>query len=153
MAKHAAVLPSPVLAGYWAPQSSSWSRECTIWRWNAVTVSNSGGCLKSLNTASPRWWPFKWNIWFVRLKLDAFFSSSRSPCWTCVANSNDIVLLCHREKLLDLWRHVHKWWCNEHDTSWESLQFKAGHLESESGWISDKSDWLIDFAANVLYQV
>ncbi len=37
--------------------------------------SNSGGCLKSLNTASLRRWPFKWDIWFVRLKLDAFLPS------------------------------------------------------------------------------
>ncbi len=34
--------------------------------------SNRGGCLKSLNAALPRWLPFKWDIWFVRLKLDAF---------------------------------------------------------------------------------
>ncbi len=32
------------------------------------------------------------------------------------------------------------------DTIWESLQFNAAvtYLQSESGWISDKSDWLID---------
>ncbi len=36
--------------------------------------SNSGGCLKSLDTASSRWRPFKWDIRFVVLKLkDAFF--------------------------------------------------------------------------------
>ncbi len=35
--------------------------------------SNSGGFLKSLNTDSPRWWPIKWDIRFVELKLDAFF--------------------------------------------------------------------------------
>ncbi len=35
--------------------------------------SNSGGCLKSLNTASPGWQPFKWDIRFVVLKLVAFF--------------------------------------------------------------------------------
>ncbi len=37
-------------------------------------LSNSGGCLKSLNTASPQWRPFKWDIWFVSLNLDAFFA-------------------------------------------------------------------------------
>ncbi len=35
--------------------------------------SNRGGCLKSLNTSSSWWRPFKWDIWFVGLKLDAFF--------------------------------------------------------------------------------
>ncbi len=58
--------------------------------------SKSGGCLMSLNTASPWWRPFKRDIRFVVLKLDAFFSSSRNPCWTCVANSNGIVLLCKK---------------------------------------------------------
>ncbi len=82
---------------------------------------SSGGCLKSFNTASPRWRPFKWDIRFVVLKLDAFFP---------------LVILA--EKLPDWQRHVHKWWRNECDTSWESLH-------SESGWISDKSDWLIDW--------
>ncbi len=35
--------------------------------------SNSGGSLKSLNTVSPRWRPFKWDIRFVMLKMYAFF--------------------------------------------------------------------------------
>ncbi len=105
--------------------------------------SNSGGCLNSLNTASPGWWPFKWDIRFVVLKL--FFSFSRDPCWTCIANSNAIVLLCHREKLPDQWRHVHKWWRNERDTSWESLQFKAAVTctRKVDEFQIDQTDWLI----------
>ncbi len=107
--------------------------------------SNSGGCLMSLNTASPRWQPFKWDIRFVVLKLDAFFSSSQNPCWTFVANSNGIVLLCHREKLPDRWRHVHRWWRNERDTSWESLQFKTAVTCTRKADESqiNQTDWLI----------
>ncbi len=64
---------SPVVDGYSrTPRSSSWSRERAIWR-ECHCRSNSGACLKSLNTASPRWRPFKWDIRFVVLKLDAFF--------------------------------------------------------------------------------
>ncbi len=110
---------SPVVDGYRTPRSSSWSRERAIWR-ECHCRFNSGGCLKSLNTALPRWRPFKWDIRFV-VKTWCLFSSSQNPCWTYVANSNGIVLLCHREKLPDRRRHVHRWWGNERDTSWESL--------------------------------
>ncbi len=49
--------------------------------------SRSGGCLKSLNTVSPWWWPFKWDIRFV-VKTWRLFSSFLNPCWTCIAHSN-----------------------------------------------------------------
>ncbi len=132
---------SPVVDGYSrTPRSSSWSRERAIWR-ECHCRSNSGGCLKSLNTASPRWRPFKWDIRFVVLKLDAFFSSSQNPCWTYVANSNGIVLLCHRENFQtgeDMFT----------DDDVMSVTRAESHLRSESRWISDKSDWLIDLPAS-----
>ncbi len=77
------------------------------------------------------------------VKTWRLFSSSRNPCWTCVTNSN--VLLCHREKLPDRRRHVHKWWHNERDTSWESLQFNAAVTFSRKADESqiNQMDWLI----------
>ncbi len=106
--------------------------------------TNSGGCLMSLNTALLRWSPFKWDkiCWVKTWRL---FSSSQNPCWTCVSNSNGIVLLCHREKLPDRRRHVHKWWRNECDTSWESLQFKAAITCTRKADESqiNQTDWLI----------
>ncbi len=106
--------------------------------------SRSGGCLKSLNTVSPRWWPFKWDIRFV-VKTWRLFSSFLNPCWTCVAHSNGIVLLCHREKLPDRRRHVDKWWSNECDTNRESLQFKASVTCTRKADESqiNQIDWLI----------
>ncbi len=73
------------------------------------------------------------------------FSSSRNPCGTCVANSNGIVLLCHREKLPDRRRHVYKWWRNERDTSWESLQLNVAVTCSRKVNESqiNQTDWLI----------
>ncbi len=79
------------------------------------------------------------------LKTWRLFSSSWNPCWTCVANSNGIVLLCHREKLLVRRSHVPKLWRNECDTSWESLQFKAEVTcirKSDESQIN-QTDWLI----------
>ncbi len=51
---------------YRAPRSSGWRHERTIRRWN--NRFNSGGCLKPLNTASPRW-PFQWDIRWTWLRV------------------------------------------------------------------------------------
>ncbi len=87
--------------------------------------------------------PYEWDIRFVVKTWRLFFL--RNPCWTCIAKCNSIVLLCHREKLPDRRRHVHKWWHNEHDTSWESLQFNAAVTFSRKADESqiNQTDWLI----------
>ncbi len=73
------------------------------------------------------------------VKTWCLFSSSQNPCWTYVANSNGIVLLCHREKLPDRRSHVHRWWRNERDTS--TCTRKADESQI------NQTDWLIDLPA------
>ncbi len=104
--------------------------------------SHRGGCLKSLNIASPWWRPFKWDIRFVVLKLDAFFPPLRVLA-EHVANNNGIVLPCHREKLPDRQRHVHKW-RNERDKL-RVTAIKAAVTCTRKGDESqiNQTDWLI----------
>ncbi len=107
--------------------------------------SNSGGCLKSLNTASPRWRPFKWDIRFVVLKLDAFFPSLGKLAKHALQIEMPFSSSATKKNFQTGWRHVHKWWRNERDTSWESLQFKAAVTCTRKADESqiNLTDWLI----------
>ncbi len=98
--------------------------------------SNSGGCLKSLNIASPRWRPFKWDIRFVVLKRDAFF-----PPLRILAEHTLLIAMALSSSATEKnfqtgdRRHVHKWWRNERDTS--TCTRKADESQI------NQTDWLI----------
>ncbi len=132
---------SPVVDGYSrTPRSSSWSRERAIWR-ECHCRSNSGGCLKSLNTASPRWRPFKWDIRFVVLKLDAFFP----PLRILAEHTLQIAMALSSSATAKNFQTGEDMFTD--DDVMSATQAES-HLRSESRWISDKSDWLIDLPAS-----
>ncbi len=104
--------------------------------------SNSGGWLKSLNTALPRWWPFKWDIRFVVLKLDAFFP----PLGILAEHALEITMALSSSATEKNFQTDEDMFTNyERNTSWESLQFKAAVTCTRKADESqiNLTDWLI----------
>ncbi len=62
--------------------------------------SNSGGCLKSLNTVSPRWWPFKGDIKVIAYGVRNFRTlKNKYNCMLCQSrlHTASAISICHKK--------------------------------------------------------